>query len=110
MGHYREKKQNLYNCTFIGRNPTVCHCSRQSCSTSTKQTFVTTGIDLLETCQAAFLNINERQCQTTTLKVPRPLHCIRFLTFLRANSLNHPSGSLYNHNSLTSRSEEHTSA
>src|SRR4029434_1147036 len=66
-----------------------------------KQTFVTTGIDLLETCQAAFLNHAKPQ-----LKVPRPLHCIRFLvnTFLRANSLNHPSGSLYNHKSLTSSS------
>ena len=61
---------------------------------------------MLETCQAAFLNINEWPCQTTTLKVPRPLHCIRFLvnTFLRANGLDHPSGSLYNHNSLTSSS------
>src|SRR4029434_794317 len=40
------------------------------------------------------------------LKVPRPLLCIRILfnTFLRANSSNHPSGSLYNHDSLTSRS------
>src|SRR4029434_2783125 len=27
--------------------------------TSTKQKFVTTGLDLLETCHAAFLNINE---------------------------------------------------
>ena len=74
--------------------------------TSTKQTFVTTGLDLLETCQATFLNINKWPCQTTTLKVPRPLLCIRILvnSFLRANSLNHPSGSLYNHNSLTSSS------
>src|SRR4029434_472058 len=40
------------------------------------------------------------------LKVPRPLLCIRILfnTFLRANSSNHPSGSLYNHDSLTSSS------
>ena len=59
MGHYREKKQNILIAHLLGEILRFATARGRAVPTSTKQKFVTTGIDLLETCQAAFLNINE---------------------------------------------------